>query len=362
VGRLELRSVNKWYGSLHAVRDLDLRMEEGEFVVLLGPSGCGKTTTLLMIAGLEKPSSGEIHLGDRLIDHVPPHRRDIAVVFQSYALYPHLTVFENIAYPLRMQKRPKSEIAERVSDVAETLAISSVLERRPKQLSGGQRQRVALERAIVRRPQMFLLDEPLSNVDALLRIQMRTDLKSLQQRIGKTFIYVTHDQVDAMTMATKVVVMRDGAVEQVGTTREVYKQPANRFVASFMGSPTMNFVNGSIGSANGRPSFRAEGIEWSVANLGLPAGEAASIEAGVRPEGLVAAPASGDTTANIGVVRIIESMGADEYAVVDCGPNQLRVRASSDHGLAAGDRVTVTPRVEQLHLFNATNGRRLGTA
>jgi multiple sugar transport system ATP-binding protein len=361
MGQLELRSVNKWYGSVHAVRDLKLSVEDGEFVVLLGPSGCGKTTTLLMIAGLEKLSSGEIYLDGRPIDPVPPHRRDIAIVFQNYALYPHMTVFDNIGFPLRMQKRPKGEIAQRVQEVADSLSIGTVLTRRPRQLSGGQRQRVALARAIVRRPEMFLLDEPLSNVDALLRTHMRTELKSLQQKLGQTFIYVTHDQLDAMAMATKVVVMRDGIVEQAGTTREVYAEPANQFVASFMGSPPMNFISGSVEQSDGAPSFSSGGISWPLADLPRANVDPTAITVGVRPEGIRAGAATdGGEKANAGVVRLIESIGPDEYALVECGANQLMVRASHDQQLEAGDLVRLVPRAGHLHVFD-DGGRRVAT-
>ena len=242
MARIQLKSLRKAFDDVDAVRDVDLDIEHNEFVVLVGPSGCGKSTTLRMIAGLEEVSAGEIWLGDALVNDLPPRDRDIAMVFQSYALYPHMSVFKNMSFGLEMRKMPKDEIAARVREAAEILDITELLDRRPRQLSGGERQRVAMGRAIVRKPQAFLFDEPLSNLDAKLRVQMRTEIKLIHARVETTVVYVTHDQVEAMTLADRIVVMNAGRIEQVGTPQEMYDRPATRFVAGFIGSPAMNFI------------------------------------------------------------------------------------------------------------------------
>src|SRR5918912_256369 len=245
-----LKELNKKYDDVHAVKDVNLHIRDKEFVVLVGPSGCGKSTTLRMVAGLEEITGGEIVIGDRVVNDLPPKDRDIAMVFQNYALYPHITVYDNMAFGLKMRKFPKAEIEKRVKQAADILGIHELLHRKPRQLSGGQRQRVALGRAIVRHPQVFLFDEPLSNLDAKLRVQMRVELKKLHARLGTTAVYVTHDQVEAMTLGDRVVVMKDGWVQQVGEPLELYNRPANRFVAGFIGSPAMNFVPVAV-SKNG---------------------------------------------------------------------------------------------------------------
>ena len=242
MARIQLKSLRKAFDEVEAVRDVDLDIEHNEFVVLVGPSGCGKSTTLRMIAGLEEVSAGEIWLGDALVNDLPPRDRDIAMVFQSYALYPHMSVFKNMSFGLEMRKMPKDEIAARVKEAAEILDITGLLDRRPRQLSGGERQRVAMGRAIVRKPQAFLFDEPLSNLDAKLRVQMRTEIKLIHSRVETTVVYVTHDQVEAMTLADRIVVMNAGRIEQVGSPQEMYDHPATRFVAGFIGSPAMNFI------------------------------------------------------------------------------------------------------------------------
>ena len=278
---VSFQNVNKQYpGGFHAVRDLNLEIADGEFVVLVGPSGCGKSTTLRMLAGLEEITSGEIRIGNRRVNEVEPGQRDIAMVFQNYALYPHMTVRENLAFGLKMRRTPKAEIARRTTETAETLGITSLLNRKPRELSGGQRQRVALGRAIVRQPQVFLFDEPLSNLDAKLRVQMRAEIGALHQRLGTTMIYVTHDQVEAMTLGQRIVVMDGGLVQQAAPPLELYRQPANRFVAGFIGSPSMNFVRGILNG--GRFSF--EGREVSL--NGDAHGSGAAI-LGIRPEDLL---------------------------------------------------------------------------
>ena len=259
-----LKEVTKRYGKVTAVDRINLTVEDREFVVLVGPSGCGKSTTLRMIAGLEDISEGEIYIGDREVSIVPPKDRDIAMVFQNYALYPHMNVHKNMSFGLRIRKFPKQEIEQRVQEAAKILGIEDLLDRKPKALSGGQRQRLAMGRAIVRQPQAFLFDEPLSNLDAKLRVQMRAELARLHQRLEKTIIYVTHDQVEAMTLATRIVVMNQGEIMQVGTPREVYKSPSNRFVAGFIGSPAMNFLNVAVKEREGSLAVRGEGFELKI--------------------------------------------------------------------------------------------------
>src|SRR5947207_5866131 len=251
MAQVVMKDLNKKYDEVHAVKDVNRHIRDKEFIVLVGPSGCGKTTTLRMLAGLEEITAGEIHIGERLVNDLPPKDRDIAMVFQNYALYPHMTVYDNMAFGLKMRKFPKAEIEQRVRDAAQLLGIQELLKRKPRQLSGGQRQRVAVGRAIVRHPQVFLFDEPLSNLDAKLRVQMRVELKKLHNRLETTAVYVTHDQVEAMTLGSRVVVMRDGWVQQVGEPMEIYSRQQNRFVAGFIGSPSMNFVDATINESAG---------------------------------------------------------------------------------------------------------------
>src|SRR5215204_2712827 len=265
MAQVVLTGINKFYdGGVHAVRDVNLDVRDREFMVFVGPSGCGKTTTLRMIAGLEEISSGDIRIGAQRVNDLAPMDRDIAMVFQNYALYPHMSVFDNMAFGLKMRKFERGEIRTRVQDAAEILGIQELLKRKPRQLSGGQRQRVALGRAIVRHPQVFLFDEPLSNLDAKLRVQMRVELKKLHQRLGTTAIYVTHDQVEAMTLGDRVVVMKDGLVQQVGSPLELYNQPANRFVAGFLGSPAMNFATVTVGQEANGVIVSSEGLRLEV--------------------------------------------------------------------------------------------------
>src|SRR5947208_2084205 len=264
MAQVTMRSLNKMYDEVHAVKDVNLDIRDKEFVVLVGPSGCGKTTTLRMVAGLESITSGSVMINEKVVNQLAPMDRDIAMVFQNYALYPHMTVYDNMAFGLKMRKFDRPEIARRVREAAEILGIQDYLRRKPRQLSGGQRQRVALGRAIVRHPQVFLFDEPLSNLDAKLRVQMRVELKKLHERLGTTAIYVTHDQVEAMTLGDRVVVMRDGWVQQVGDPMELYNQPANRFVAGFIGSPAMNFAGVRNAAENGSIYAVGEGIRIKV--------------------------------------------------------------------------------------------------
>jgi multiple sugar transport system ATP-binding protein len=310
-----MRSLNKKYDEVHAVKDVNLDIQDKEFVVLVGPSGCGKTTTLRMVAGLESITSGRVLIDDKIVNDLAPMDRDIAMVFQNYALYPHMSVYDNMAFGLKMRKFDRGEIQKRVHEAAEILGIHDYLRRKPRQLSGGQRQRVALGRAIVRHPRVFLFDEPLSNLDAKLRVQMRVELKKLHERLGTTAIYVTHDQVEAMTLGDRVVVMRDGWVQQVGDPMELYNEPANRFVAGFIGSPAMNFAPVRIEAENGGLWAVGDGIRLkvpaSMANrLGGHAGSEVTL--GIRPEDLHIASASdpGDLTLDA-VVEVVERLGSE---------------------------------------------------
>src|SRR6476659_8481903 len=315
MGQVVLKGINKFYDSVHAVKDVNLQIRDKEFVVFVGPSGCGKTTTLRMIAGLEAISSGDISIDGNVINELAPMDRDIAMVFQNYALYPHMSVYHNMAFGLKMRKFEKSEIDQRVREAADILGIGELLSRKPRQLSGGQRQRVALGRAIVRHPRVFLFDEPLSNLDAKLRVQMRVELKKLHERLGTTAIYVTHDQVEAMTLGDRVVVMRDGRVQQVGDPMELYTNPANRFVAGFLGSPAMNFAGVRIAAENGSLWAESDDLRIKVPppiaqRLGRYAGMEATL--GVRPEDLRIANDSdaGDLSFNV-AIEVVERLGSE---------------------------------------------------
>src|SRR6202167_3735183 len=310
MARVLIRNLNKKYDEVHAVKGVNLEIRDREFVVLVGPSGCGKTTTLRMVAGLESITSGDVLIGDTVVNDLPPMDRDIAMVFQNYALYPHMSVYDNMAFGLKMRKFARPEIDRRVREAADILGIEDYLKRKPRQLSGGQRQRVALGRAIVRHPQVFLFDEPLSNLDAKLRVQMRVELKKLHERLGTTAIYVTHDQVEAMTLGDRVVVMKDGLVQQVGDPMELYNQPANRFVAGFIGSPAMNFAPVRIAAENGSLCAEGEGLRIKVPapmkeRVGPYAGKESTL--GVRPEDLhiAAADDPGELCFDV-VVEVVE--------------------------------------------------------
>src|SRR5215207_4786115 len=314
MARIRFAGVTKRYGDVLAVNNLDLEIRDREFVVLLGPSGCGKSTTLNMIAGLEEVTAGELKFDDEVVNALPPHRRDVAMVFQSYALYPHKSVYENIAFGLRMRKVDKAEIDRRVLDAANKLAISHLLQRKPSQLSGGQRQRVALGRAMVRQPAVFLMDEPLSNLDATLRISMRAEIKHLRTAMQTTFVYVTHDQAEALTLADRIVMMKDGVIQQIGSPDEVYERPRNMFVASFLGNPPINYIGGRIETAGGGSQFHRG--DWRIA---LPPGLAARAPAsagrevvlGLRPEDVLPARSGGPTLS--GVVDSVLPIGSDRF-------------------------------------------------
>ncbi len=339
------------------VHDVTVTVADGEFLVLVGPSGCGKTTTLRMIAGLESISGGTIRIGTRIVNDVPARDRDIAMVFQNYALYPHMTVYRNLAFALTMRRVPAAEVAQRVRSAAELLGLESLLDRRPRQLSGGQRQRVAVGRAIVRQPQVFLFDEPLSNLDAKLRVQMRRDLAALRRRVGTTTIYVTHDQVEAMTLGDRIVVMRDGRVQQIDTPMVLYRNPANTFVATFLGSPPMNLLRGTV-TTNEVPAFQADGGGARLPLAGAARPESGrAVFVGIRPEDFRLGGSGG-----LGVsarVTEVEPLGNETVVSLDADGVVLTARLDGAAVVHRGDPVTLTVAPESLHWFDAASEDRL---
>jgi multiple sugar transport system ATP-binding protein len=356
-------NVTKKYGDVLAVNDLNLAINDGEFMVLVGPSGCGKTTSLRMIAGLEEITAGELKIGDRVVNDVPPKDRDIAMVFQSYALYPHMTVRDNMAFGLKLRKLPKADIERRVNEAAGTLSLEKLLDRKPKELSGGQRQRVALGRAIVREPAVFLMDEPLSNLDAKLRVQTRAEIARLHQRMGTTFVYVTHDQVEAMTMGTRIAVMSDGLLQQVGTPQVLYDQPTNRFVAGFIGSPSMNFLDVTFDSSGGTPKLVGPG-DWS-ANLphrfaqSVGATSGRKLVAGFRPEHLELHGVEGDTVTFPGHADVVEYLGNEELLHVTAADKDIVAIVDSENRVKPGDVLSLILPLSKLHLFDGETGTSL---
>ena len=357
MAQVMLKALNKKYDEVHAVKDVNLHIRDKEFMVLVGPSGCGKSTTLRMVAGLEEITAGEIHIGDRLVNDLPPKDRDIAMVFQNYALYPHMSVYDNMAFGLKMRKFPKADIEKRVKDAAEILGIQELLKRKPRQLSGGQRQRVAVGRAIVRHPQVFLFDEPLSNLDAKLRVQMRVELKKLHSRLETTAIYVTHDQVEAMTLGDRVVVMKDGWIQQVGEPMELYGRPANKFVAGFIGSPAMNFIDVGINEVNGAIVAEAPGLRLSVS----PAKAAAlrpykgqQVALGVRPEDVHVA--GGGDPAHYSfdaAVEVVEPLGSEILLDVRVGRGTIVARVEPSVRVKIHETVKLAVNADKLHFFDA---------
>jgi multiple sugar transport system ATP-binding protein len=327
MGQIVLNQVQKKFGDVEVIPPLDLTIEDGEFAVFVGPSGCGKSTLLRLIAGLEDITSGSIQIDGQEASDMPPAKRGLAMVFQSYALYPHMTVRKNIAFPLRMAKLDPAEIDRRVANAAEVLNLSDYLDRRPGQLSGGQRQRVAIGRAIVREPAAFLFDEPLSNLDAALRVGMRLEISELHSRLETTMIYVTHDQVEAMTMADKIVVLNSGVIEQVGSPLELYRNPRNRFVAGFIGSPRMNFIEGDSAARRGAHAI------------------------GIRPEHISVSESDGEWS---GVVGVSEHLGSDTFFhIQDTGlAETITVRADGEVGFKHGDRIRLSPRTDMIHKFD----------
>jgi multiple sugar transport system ATP-binding protein len=355
MAQVVMRGLNKMYDEVHAVKDVNLEIRDKEFVVLVGPSGCGKTTTLRMVAGLESITSGRILIDDTVVNDLAPMDRDIAMVFQNYALYPHMSVYDNMAFGLKMRKFERPEIQKRVQEAAEILGIEEYLKRKPRQLSGGQRQRVALGRAIVRHPRVFLFDEPLSNLDAKLRVQMRVELKKLHERLGTTAIYVTHDQVEAMTLGDRVVVMRDGWVQQVGDPLELYNQPANLFVAGFIGSPAMNFAKVRIAAENGALWATSEGIRLKLPaalaeRLGPCAGKEMTL--GIRPEDLLIASDSDPADMCIeAVVEVIERLGSVILLDVAVGPVTMVASVEPTVGAKVHERLRLALNPLRLHFF-----------
>lgn len=362
MARIRCDRVTKRYSGVLAVDALDLDIHDREFVVLLGPSGCGKTTTLNMIAGLEELNTGDIYFDDDIVTFVPPHKRDVAMVFQSYALYPHKTVRDNIAFGLKMRGHPTAEIERRVRDAAERLRISELLDRKPSQLSGGQRQRVALGRAIVRQPAVFLMDEPLSNLDAALRVSTRAEIKALHQSMRTTFVYVTHDQAEALTLADRIVVMRDGLVQQTGTPEDIYERPNNTFVASFLGNPPINYLRGALDYSNGAVTVRSG--DFAVT---LPPGLAAKLSGtaagevvlGIRPEDVTnAATEPGDGVISGRVGAILPS-GSDQYIEVRVGKTDCFFRVDKKAPYRSDEAARLALDPTRLHLFDRASGRSL---
>jgi multiple sugar transport system ATP-binding protein len=354
---VRLQSVTKRFGETVVVDDVTLDIEDREFLVLVGPSGCGKSTTLRMIAGLETMSGGDIFIGDRRVNDLGPKDRDIAMVFQNYALYPHMNVYENMAFGLKMRKVPKAEIDQRVKEAAEILGLGPLLKRKPKEMSGGQRQRAALGRAIVRHPAVFLMDEPLSNLDAKLRVQTRSEIVKLHQRVATTMIYVTHDQVEAMTMGHRIVVMKDGIVQQVAPPKEVYDRPANQFVAGFIGSPTMSFL--SCGLVDESGNLYARGPSFSVRipderRASLAKANAANVLLGVRPEDV---SLHADETGSIqAVVDVVEPLGSEQVLYFTCEGERVTARAPAEATINAGDAIALGINPKRMHLFDGTTG------
>ena len=353
---VNLRSVAKQYGDNTVVHAIDLDVAHEEFVVLVGPSGCGKTTTLRMIAGLEDISGGEILIDGRVVNEIAPKDRDIAMVFQDYALYPHMSVYDNLAFGLQMQNLAKREIARRVHEAAEILGIDALLERRPKQLSGGQRQRVAMGRAIVRRPKVFLFDEPLSNLDAQLRVQMRTEIKKLHRRVATTIVYVTHDQVEAMTLADRIVVMRGGVIEQVGTPEEVYNHPATTFVAGFIGSPMMNFVRCRVDRSESSAAIvLTDGSRLPIHPARLAAlRDGDVVTAGIRPEHFSLARDGEPCFA--ARADVVEPLGSDTLVFTRIGDSDVVARLPPTPRIEAGELLSLAVDARAIHFFDAASG------
>jgi multiple sugar transport system ATP-binding protein len=356
VASVSLRGLTKQFGETKVVHGIDLDVAHDEFVVLVGPSGCGKSTTLRMIAGLEEISDGDVMIDGRVVNEVPPKDRDIAMVFQDYALYPHMSVYENLAFGLQMQRVPGTEVATRVREAADILGIVPLLGRKPRELSGGQRQRVAMGRAIVRRPKVFLFDEPLSNLDAQLRVQMRTEIKKLHRRVATTVVYVTHDQVEAMTLADRIVVMRGGVIEQVGTPGQVYNAPASMFVGGFIGSPTMNFVPGRVNRSGSAPMLvLADAIRLPMDASALPAvADDVPLIVGIRPEHFSLAVA-GDAGFTVRA-EVVEPLGSDTLVFVRIGESEVVARLPPTVGAVAGTPLALSVNASRVHFFDPSNG------
>ncbi len=362
---VSLRGLTKRFGEVTAVHPLDLDVQQGEFLVLLGPSGCGKSTVLRMIAGVADPTDGEVWIGDRRVDGVEPADRDVAMVFQSYALYPHMTVRQNLSFGLRMRGAPREEMSRKVAWASSLLGLDRLLDRRPGQLSGGQRQRVALGRAMVREPSVFLFDEPLSNLDARLRAEMRDEIAGLHRRLGTTMVFVTHDQVEAMSLGQRIAILDEGVLQQCGSPLDVYREPASLFVARFVGSPAMNTAQGFVGDDGTGATFVGWGLTLpcSLRDIGTPDSERGhAVILGVRPEDLLVVP-PGHPSGHLDTeVQRVEALGSEILVHVP-GPGEIPwiARTPADHPVRVGDRVSLRIRVEHAHLFDGESGLRLGT-
>ena len=356
---LELREVKKTFGRVEVLKSATLKVADGEFVVLLGPSGCGKSTLLRIIAGLEPQTRGSVVIGEQVVDDLPPQQRDIAMVFQQYALYPHLSVRENLAFGLKMRKEPSEMIESRIKEAADLLEIHQLLDRYPKELSGGQRQRVAMGRAIVRKPKLFLFDEPLSNLDARLRTSMRVELKKLHQRLGATMVYVTHDQVEAMTLGDTIVILNHGEIQQVGSPNQIYHEPENPFVASFIGNPPMNLIDGTLEPAADAYQFRAGKftLVFEIPAMSSPIKLPAPAVLGIRPEDVkLEAPTTSHSKVK-GIIEVMENLGADQIVYLLIDGHRIIARTPPQQANNVGDTVTVSLPSDKLHLF--VNGHRL---
>jgi multiple sugar transport system ATP-binding protein len=362
MAEVRLENVIKKFDEVVAVENFNLTIEDKEFVVLVGPSGCGKTTTLRMIAGLETITSGDIFVGKQLINRLSAKDRNIAMVFQNYALYPHMSVFDNMAFSLEMRRRPKEEIKQRVQEAAEILGIQHLLKRKPKQLSGGQRQRVAVGRAIVRKPEVFLFDEPLSNLDAKLRVQTRLELKKLHERLATTAVYVTHDQIEAMTMGDRIVVMRDGLIQQVGSPLELYDKPANRFVGGFIGSPAMNFFEAEIDGAADKVCLKAGDVRLDLAAEGskkLADYKEKRVIVGIRPEDLRPTTEHIEGQTIQGRVEVVEPIGNETYVDLNTGNFNLMAAIGRKSQIRPHSNLVLKPIIDNLHVFEAGNERAI---
>jgi multiple sugar transport system ATP-binding protein len=351
-----ITGVEKRFGAVQIIRGVDIDISDGEFVVLVGPSGCGKSTLLRMIAGLESISSGSISIGDRVINTVPPRDRDIAMVFQNYALYPHMSVYENIAFSQKLRNRPQGEIDRKVNEAADILNLRAFLARSPRQLSGGQRQRVAMGRALVRDAKLFLYDEPLSNLDAKLRVSMRTEIKALHQRLQTTSVYVTHDQIEAMTMADRIVVMNAGQVEQVGTPLELYDRPGNLFVADFIGSPSMNFIPGRIARENGAVLLVGQDGTRIAVPAETKASDGQAVVLGIRPEHLSLRDGTDGVAA---VVEVVEPTGPNIQVFVQLAGTRVCSILAERHPFVPGQPIRLGASLTQMHLFDEKSGKRI---
>lgn len=357
MSEVNLTAITKKFGDFVAVNEVDLEVDDGAFTVLVGPSGCGKTTTLRMIAGLEEATSGEIRIGEKVVNRVPPKDRDIAMVFQNYALYPHMDVYNNMAFGLKLRKTPKKEINQRVHDAAELLGIEDKLKSKPRELSGGQRQRVAVGRAIVRKPKVFLFDEPLSNLDAKLRVQMRTELEQLHHKLKTTTVYVTHDQVEAMTLGSRIAVMKDGVIHQYASPQETYDHPANQFVAGFIGSPAMNFLAAKVESKGGMIVLIGTGFQLTLPKERvdtLPS----DVFVGIRPEDLSGPVTDGESIIEVKVL-VTEPLGNELLVYADCGEDRVVANLDPHQHVEIDSTIKLAVDMNGLHLFDRENEKTI---